>query len=239
VVLVVTTLTLSSGYGLVNPNPVGDSRRYGAAQLAPTTMRFHDLPKECIMPDTDLAQLHRQALTATRNVIAGIKPSQWHESTPCSEWDVRELANHLIAGNWWAAELANGATIASVGDRLDGDVLGTDPLSAYDKSAAVAAAIFEREGAMSAPCAVSYGPVPGSVYCGHRFVDVFVHGWDLAVATGQPTELDPSLVAACLDVVRPQSAMLAASGAFGDGGTSTLAEKNPQRELLTMLGRKP
>ena len=190
------------------------------------------------MSDSELAQLHRQALTFTRKVIAGIKSDQWHLSTPCTEWDVRELANHVIAGNWWAAELANGATIASVGDRLDGDVLGTDPLGAYDSSAAVAAEVFERAGAMSAPCAVSYGPVPGSMYCGHRFIDVFVHGWDLAKATGQSTDLDPVLVAACLEVVRPQAALFASSGMFGDGGISTVAGADPQHVLLTMLGRK-
>ena len=32
---------------------------------------------------------------------------------------------------------------------------------------------------------MSYGPVPGSVYAGHRFIDVLIHGWDLAKATGQ------------------------------------------------------
>ncbi len=191
------------------------------------------------MLDSELAQMHRRALEATRKVVAGIKPDQWNATTPCAEWDVRELATHVIAGNLWAAELANGATIADVGDRLDGDVLGTDPLGAYDRSAAVAAAVFEREGAMSAPCAVSYGPVPGSMYCGHRFIDVFVHGWDLAKATGQSTELDPVLVAACLEVVRPQAAMFAASGVFGDGAVSTVAATGPQRELLTMLGRVP
>jgi uncharacterized protein (TIGR03086 family) len=191
------------------------------------------------MSEINLPLLHRQALAATRNVMAGIKPDQWHESTPCAEWDVRELATHLIAGNWWAAELANGATIVSVGDRLDGDVLGTDPLLAYDDSAAVAAKVFERDGAMSAPCAVSYGPVPGAVYCGHRFIDVFIHGWDLAKATGQSTELDPTLVAACLEVVKPQAAMFATSGVFGDRGLLPDDETDPQRKLLTMLGRTP
>ncbi len=191
------------------------------------------------MSDADLAQLHRQALAATRNVIAGIKSDQWHVSTPCDEWDVSELANHLIAGNWWAAELANGATIASVGDRLDGDVLGTDPLTAYDDSAAPAAAVFEREGAMSAPCAVSYGPVPGAMYCGHRFIDVFIHGWDLAKATGQSTDLDPVLVAACLEVVKPQADMFATSGVFGNQGQTPVDETDQQRKLLTMLGRNP
>lgn len=191
------------------------------------------------MSDSDLAQLHRQALVATRNVFAGIRPDQWHLSTPCTEWDVRQLASHVIAENWWATELANGATIADVGDRFDGDVLGTDALSAYDDAAAAAAEVFEREGAMSAPCAVSYGPVPGSMYCGHRFIDVFVHGWDLAKATGQPTDLDPVLVAACLEIVRPQAAIFATSGVFGDRGLSTVDETDPQRELLTMLGRTP
>lgn len=191
------------------------------------------------MSNFDLAQIHRQALSATRKVVAGIKPDQWHNSTPCADWDVRELANHLIAGNWWAAELANGATIADVGDRLDGDVLGTNPLSVYDNSAVAAAAVFEREGAMSAPCAVSYGPVPGSVYCGHRFIDVFIHGWDLAVATGQSTELDPYLVDACLEIVRPQAEMFAGSGVFGEGNLPTVDATSPQHELLTMLGRTP
>lgn len=191
------------------------------------------------MPDSELAQLHRQALVATRHVFAGIKPDQWHLSTPCTEWDVRELANHVIAENWWATELANGATIADVGDRFDGDVLGANALSAYDDSAAAAAEVFERDGAMTASCAVSYGPVPGSMYCGHRFIDVLIHGWDLAVATGQPTDLDPNLVVACLDVVRPQAAMLAASGVFGNDELPIVAEKDPQRELLAMLGRNP
>ena len=84
-----------------------------------------------------------------------------------------------------AQRAIGGKTIEEVGDRLDGDVLGDAPLDAYDRSAAIAAAVFRAPGAMDAPCAVSYGPVPGSVYCGHRFLDVLVHGWDVAVSTGQ------------------------------------------------------
>jgi hypothetical protein len=36
--------------------------------------------------------------------------------------------------------------------------------------------------------------VPGSAYAGHRFLDVLVHGWDLAVATGHDYALDPELI---------------------------------------------
>lgn len=189
------------------------------------------------MRDHDLAELHATALAESRATVAGIVPTQWSAATPCGDWNLRELVNHVVAGNWWAAELAAGRTIAEVGDRLDGDVLGDDPLGAYDASAGAAAAVFREPGAMKAPCAVSYGPVPGSVYCGHRFIDVLIHGWDIAKATGQPTRLDPALVAACLEVVRPQADLLAGSGAFGPGGVQVEPRADPQTVLLAMLGR--
>jgi uncharacterized protein (TIGR03086 family) len=187
---------------------------------------------------TDIAALHRQALDATRSVVAGVKPEQLDLPTPDADWDVRALLNHLVAGNWWAAELAAGRSIADVGDRLDGDVIGAQPLPAYDSSAAAAAAVFEQAGALDAPCAVSYGPVPGSVYAGHRFIDVLVHGWDLATATGQDARLDPNLVAACIAVVEPQLDLLAGSGAFGER-VDVADDATPQTRLLAMLGRHP
>ena len=57
--------------------------------------------------------------------------------------------------------------------------------------------------------------VSGSVYGGDRFLGVFIHGWDLAVASGQNSALDPSLVDACHKVIAPQADLLRASGAFG------------------------
>src|SRR5688572_29487602 len=149
----------------------------------------------------------------------------------CDGWTVRYLVNHVVTGNEWALELAGGKTIEEVGDRLDGDILGDDPVGAYDSSAAHASEVFRRPGAMEAPCAVSYGPVPGSVYCGHRFIDVLIHGWDLAVATGQDTTLDADLVQACLAVVEPQAALLRGSGAFG-GSVDVAADADAQTRLL-------
>jgi uncharacterized protein (TIGR03086 family) len=185
----------------------------------------------------DIADLHDQALAATGRIVAAIRSAQWHAGTPCADWDVRALTNHIVSGNLWAAELAAGATIEGVGNRLDGDLLGSDSAAAYDASAKAAAAAFHRPGALDAPCAVSYGPVPGSVYAGHRFLDVFIHGWDIAVATGQDTTLDAGLVDACMDVVQPQAALLQGSGMFGMGVTASPAAP-AQSRLLAMLGRK-
>src|SRR5476651_2023662 len=142
----------------------------------------------------NLPQIHEQALRATGTVVDGVADRQLELATPCDGWSVHELLNHIVSGNYWAAALAAGKSIDDVGDRLDGDTLGDDPAAAYRASAELAAAAFNAPGAMDAPCAVSYGPVPGSVYCGHRVLDVVIHGWDLAKATGQDTTLDPELV---------------------------------------------
>ena len=159
----------------------------------------------------------------------GRRPTKAGTSAPCSTISLPVTSGQQ---SW-----APGAQFAEVGARLDGDVLGVDPLGAYDASATVAAATFEAPGALEAPCAVSYGPVPGSVYAGHRFIDVLIHGWDLAVATRQDTRMDPSLVEACFAVLEPQFDQLKASGAFGTE-VAVPADADPQTRLLAMLGRR-
>ena len=185
---------------------------------------------------TDIAELHARALEATGRIVRGVAADRWHAATPCSGWDARTLVNHLVSGNLWAAELAAGGTIESVGSRLDGDVLGPDPAGSYDASAKTAAEAFRRPGVLDAPCAVSYGPVPGSVYAGHRFFDVFIHGWDLAVATGQDTTLDAGLMRACREVIEPQLKAFRGAGAL-DGPLPVPPGADAQARFLAMLGR--
>jgi uncharacterized protein (TIGR03086 family) len=178
---------------------------------------------------TDIAELHAQALDATGRIADGVPADRWHAATPCGDWDARALVNHLVSGNWWAAELAAGRTIEQVGSRLDGDLLGDDP-------DAGAAAVFRKPGALDAPCAVSYGPVPGSVYAGHRFLDVLVHGWDLAMATGQDYTLDPELMEACRQVIEPQLEAFRSAGALGPE-MPVPAGAGAQTRFLALLGR--
>src|SRR4051794_22055911 len=185
--------------------------------------------------DIDLVVWHRAALDATRAVVAGIGAGQWSQPTPCDDWDVRALLNHVVAGNWWASRLAAGETIPDVGDAYDGDVLGTAPVDAYDASATAAAHAFEAPGALDAPCAVSYGPVPGSVYAGHRFVDVLIHGWDLSTATGQPSPVTPQLAEVCWGVIEPQLDLLRSSGMFGSD-QAVPAGADPVTRVLLSVG---
>ena len=179
-----------------------------------------------------LPDVHRDALAATGRIVAGIRPDQLHEPTPCDEYDVSGLLQHLISGNYWVAPLVAGKTIAEVGDALDRDFTADH----FDVSAQEADAAFSEPGAMQKPVAVSYGPVPAEVYAGHRFLDVLIHGWDLAKATGQDTTLDPELVDACFEVIAPQMDLLAASGMFGTK-VDVADDATPQTKLLATLGR--
>jgi uncharacterized protein (TIGR03086 family) len=188
--------------------------------------------------DVELPEVHSQALlSTTRGIVAGIGPDQWALPSDCSDWDVRALTNHLVSGNFWVSPLVAGESITDVGDRLDGDLLVDDPLGVYDASAAEAASAFRAPGAMDRMVGVSYGPVPGSVYCGHRFLDVLIHGWDLAKSTGQDTTLPENLVEACWEVVDPQRDVLEGSGMFSHE-RAVPSNADRQTQLLGILGRE-
>lgn len=185
----------------------------------------------------DIVSLHRQALAATGRLVAGVRPEHLGLPTPCEGWDVRDLLQHVVAGNLWVRPLVEGNTIDEVGDAYDGDVLGDDPAGAYERSSVDADAAFSTPGATDAACAVSYGPIPGSMYARHRFVDVLIHGWDLATAIGAVTALDPELVAACWDAIEPEMEMIRGSGAFGVQ-QELPPDGDPQARLLAALGRR-
>ncbi len=114
-----------------------------------------------------LPEQHEHALEATGRLVEGVKPDQLDDPTPCDGWNVRELLNHVVSGNFWVGELVAGRTISEVGDKYDGDVIGADPAAAYRDSALVAGPAFKEPGAMEKPVAVSYGPVPGVHRSGH------------------------------------------------------------------------
>ena len=86
----------------------------------------------------DPAGSYVKALEATRHFVAGIRSDQWDSPTPCIEWTLRQLLHHVVWGTVWIEDMFAGKTIQEVGDRFAGDLLGRDPLAAYD--AAVASA---------------------------------------------------------------------------------------------------
>lgn len=100
-----------------------------------------------------LLDRHGEALDLFTDRVHAVRADQWGASTPCAEWSVRDLVNHLTAEQLWVPPLVSeGRTMAEVGDAFDGDVLGDDPVAAWDRAAAAARAAFAERVRRTAPC---------------------------------------------------------------------------------------
>ncbi|HZD70525.1 MAG TPA: TIGR03086 family metal-binding protein [Actinomycetes bacterium] len=186
--------------------------------------------------ETDVRKLHQRAIEAFGAHVHAIRDDQWGARTPCEEWDVRTLVNHLVSENRWMPPLLAGGTIAEVGDRFEGDLLGDDPEAAWDDSAAEAVTAVHEDGAMERTVHLSFGDFPGQEYTMQVFADLVIHGWDLARAIGADERIDPDLVEACSSWFRPMEAAYRSAGAIGPR-VETPPDAGPQTLLLATFGR--
>jgi uncharacterized protein (TIGR03086 family) len=183
----------------------------------------------------DLKEFHRRAVGFFDSRVAAIGEEQWHERTPCADWDVRALVRHLVYEDLWTAELMRGATLEEVGDRFDGDLLGDDPKGAWavamrDALAAVAEVDLARQ------VHLSRGPTPAGQYLFELFSDHVIHGWDLSRGIGADERLDEDMVRVLYDTLKPFEDGLKASGVYGPK-VEPPAGADLQTKLLAVTGR--
>lgn len=183
----------------------------------------------------DLKELHRRNLERFGEHVHAVGVDQWNGSTPCTEWDVRMLVNHLVSETRWMPPLLQGLTIGDVGDRLDGDLLGEQPGSSWDAAAEEAsAAVLAAD--LGAPVHVSYGDIPGESYVFDVMTDLAIHGWDLARAIGADETLDPETLDVLFDAFKAKEEELKASGVFGSKVVPP-SGADKQTQLLAVFGR--
>jgi uncharacterized protein (TIGR03086 family) len=184
----------------------------------------------------DVAALHRWACAAVNPLVHSIQGERWGPPTPCTEWNVRNLVNHLVYEHLWTPHLVAGKTLDEVGDRFEGDVLGSDPQAAWDHATAGAEDALRAPRALGGRVHTLMGRIPTREYAMQLFGDVVVHGWDLARAVGADERLDPELVEA-YGFYKPQELILRVSGLFGRH-VDTPAAADTQTKLLALLGRR-
>jgi uncharacterized protein (TIGR03086 family) len=182
----------------------------------------------------DLETLYRGTLESWTDRVQAVAPELWDSATPCTDWDVRALVNHVVGEDLWTEELVRGATIEEVGDRLDGDLLGSDPREA----ALDAAARADRAVAETLPghgkVHLSYGDEDIDEYVAQLAADHLVHGWDLAAATGGNRDLDPELVNEVAAWFSQREDTYRSGGAIGP---HLEAAGDAQSQLLAAFGR--
>ncbi|WP_330247197.1 MULTISPECIES: TIGR03086 family metal-binding protein [unclassified Streptomyces] len=186
----------------------------------------------------DLLDRHAEALQLFTDRVHAVRDDQWSASTPCTEWFVRDLVTHLTSEQLWVPPLlTEGRTVAQVGDAFDGDVLGDDPVTVWDRAAAEARKAFAAPGALKRTVNLSYGDSAADAYCAQMVSDAVVHSWDLSRAIGADERLPEDLVEFTRREVGPYVKGLSQTGLFARP-VKTEKGADPQTELLALLGRQ-
>ena len=186
----------------------------------------------------DLVELYRRGLAGFTDRVRQVRPDQWTVPTPCADWDVRALVNHVVGEQRWTVPLLAGATIEEVGDRFDGDVLGADPAATAAASATESAEAVSAPGALDRTVHLSFGQTPATEYVSQLLADHLIHAWDLAVAIGADPRLDPNLVRACAEWFTEREEPYRKYGVIGPR-VDVPAGAGEQDRLLGAFGRDP
>jgi uncharacterized protein (TIGR03086 family) len=184
----------------------------------------------------DVVTQHRRVVDGWISRVAQVGDDQWDLPTPCSEWSVRDLVNHVVGESLWTAPLLEGKTIAEVGDQFDGDVVGDDPAAAASRAAGEALEAAEQRLPQGGQVHLSYGDEDMEEYVRQLVADYLIHGWDLAKATGGDTDLDDDLVAEVSAWFAEREELYRNGGAIGP---RTDAGGDAQSALLAAFGRTP
>src|SRR4051794_37660786 len=176
----------------------------------------------------DEAELYERAAARFGALLREVG-DRWDGPTPATEWTVHDLVNHVLNETLWVPPLLAGETIAQVGSRFDGDLLGDDPLARWDEAAEVTrAAIEQASPELTIP--LSYGPSPVTDYIAEFTADVVIHGWDLARSIGADDTIEPAL----LEPVY-RGSLANADGIRGSGMVKTDVEAPPDADDQTKL----
>jgi uncharacterized protein (TIGR03086 family) len=171
-------------------------------------------------------ELLPKAYDATGAVLATV--TTWDAPSPCAEWTVREVTNHLVGALRVFAAAVTGDDVD-----MEGDHLGNDPLGAFRTAADQCLALFSRPEVLAASHPFPFGPTPGSVIAEISLSETLVHGWDIARGAGVPYAPAPEVVA---DVLSRSSGEAPSEGMFAPPVPAP-ADASPLTVLLARLGR--
>ena len=150
---------------------------------------------EGMIPAEGLVDALAKALDQTGLVVASIEPDQAGLPTPCTAWDVRALVTHIVYDARMFADTTQGLPRPPADEVLIDD----DRIAAYGRAAGQLLAVWRQSGATEDTIALPQGELPRTWRLGQQITDFAVHAWDVAKATGQPTDLDPGVGRMALD----------------------------------------
>ena len=170
------------------------------------------------MAEDDKVQLDRLArsFAAVGELIDAIQPDQWSAPTPCMDWTVHRLVEHLVGKNLVFIAVLAEQPLPQRGAGMRSDQLG----SAYRDSAAALLDAFGEPGVLDRSYQGPLGAATGAERLKIRMYDLLAHGWDLARALGRPAELPEDAAVESLAFARADGRAVRPGGGLFRPGTA-------------------
>lgn len=185
---------------------------------------------------SDFEMLHR-AIDHMADLIEGVPHRSWDDSTPCEEFTVRDLVDHLV-GWIHIFEAATWETDA-VRDP-NHSLVNTGHAEAF-RRAGHSAIEGLAEGGLDRRLRMVKASIPASMVRDMMTMEYPGHGWDLSVATGQAYPFEDDLVEAALEAA-PRTIAPEYRG-FGEGQFRPVVPTAPDAGIVeryvAFLGRDP
>jgi uncharacterized protein (TIGR03086 family) len=190
-----------------------------------------------------IIEVHESALDQATQIVEGVTDGQHALPTPCADWDVDALLNHMIGTNWMFVGFAEGKQFSEEETTTPAMASGNgstgDAAEAYRQSAEALKRAWREPGRLAQSYQLPFGELPGEAVLSIHTMELVQHGWDLAKATGQKAEYDPAAVAVAHDFAR-MSFPSPRSPGVPIGAEVPVSEDAPAVDrLAAFMGRTP
>ncbi|GAB2811583.1 TIGR03086 family metal-binding protein [Lentzea nigeriaca] len=184
---------------------------------------------------TELVHAMSEAADGFGRLVRAVAPHQWQLPTPCPDFTVLALVEHVVESLTQYADLV-------VDQRFDpdftADLAGADVPAAHRAAAALAIEAWSADSVIEADHPMPWGPVAGRDLAGHLVLEHVVHGWDLAVATGQSSPFHDKLVAAADRIARAHDERVLRQPGMFAAAVPVAADATASCRLAGFLGRR-
>ena len=182
-------------------------------------------------------ELYKGAVQRLLPILAGVKPEQLGDATPCSEWNVQQLMIHTIKAPYRIYGIITGGEYPDI-NAVDDPIPPEGASAAYEHGYANLLQEIEAPGALGR---IVVHPRSGEIELGKLmmapFTGALIHKWDLAKATKQDTSIDASLAEECYKHLFPEIERRRRQEMFGPE-VAMPNSSSIQDRLLAMTGRQ-
>lgn len=186
--------------------------------------------------DDDLRHAMAAAMTGFAETIATLTDTDLDAASMCDGWTVRDVVEHIIGGDRFAAFVLDGGSLHdAIGAVMGVDHLGDDMMASVADASAGARAGFTRS--LDRIVEHPVGVIPARRFISFRVLDQLGHTWDIAEALDREVALDPEAVRVALEIVDLERDMLDASEHFAMPPAIDADDTDPQVTFLRSIGR--